>query len=265
MNFKVNVLSLGRFKVPSWEVFWMDKFNAAESKGILPLTLNMVVARDGKNTVVINTGPSEGKIELLDKTWRQLFGEYAGLNVSQEERPKNALASIGVEPEDVDYVFVTPFQTYSIGNINMFPNAKICVSKKGWIDFHAPEYKNHPHDIREMCIPRKNLEYMIFEAWDRVRLLEDEDTVIEGIDTFWTGVHHRASIAVKIDSTQGKVITSDSFFYFENIEERWPIGINESMYEALTAYDRIKKEADLLVPLYDPKVYERYPNGIVAK
>lgn len=265
MSFRVDVLCLGRFKVPAWEVFWMEKFNAVENEGLLPLTLNMVVARDGEHTVVLNTGPSPDKRQFLSDTWVKLFGDEAGLFIDESEYPLNALASIGVKPEDVDHVIVTPFQTYSIGNINMFSNAKICLSRKGWTELMAPRYKNHPHDMREMCIPRENLEYLLFDAWDRVVLLEDEDSPVDGISTFWSGVHHRASVGVKIESTAGSVIASDSFFYYENVEERWPIGINESMYEALDAYERVAEEADIVIPLYDPRVYERHPSGRVAE
>ena len=264
MSFKVDVLQLGRFKVPAWEVFWMEKFNAVENDGLLPLTLNMVVARDGKHTVLINTGPAPDKRQFLSDTWISLFGDEAGLYIDEDEYPENALASIGVKPEDVDYIIVTPFQTYSIGNINMFSNAKICLSRRGWTELMAPKYKNHPHDNRDLCIPRENLEYILFDAWDRLVLLEDEDEPLEGISTFWSGVHHRASVSVKIESTRGSVIASDSFFYYENVEERWPIGINESMYEALDSYQRVSDEADIIIPLYDPRVYERHPGGRVA-
>jgi glyoxylase-like metal-dependent hydrolase (beta-lactamase superfamily II) len=265
MSFSVDVLRLGRFNVPAWEVFWMEKFDAVSNDGLLPLTLNMVVARDENSVVIINTGPAPEKRKFLSDTWVKLFGKDAGLFIDEDDYVENALASLGIAPADVDYVVVTPFQTYSIGNVNLFSNARFCLSRKGWTELLSPRYKNHPHDTREMCIPRENLDYLLHNAWDRVVLLDDEDTVVEGIDTFWTGVHHRASLAVKIDSSKGKVIASDSFFYYENITERWPIGINESMYEALDAYERIAAEADIIIPLYDPRVFENHPNGKVAE
>jgi len=239
MSFSVDVLRLGRFNVPAWEVFWMEKFDAVSNDGLLPLTLNMVVARDENSVVIINTGPAPEKRKFLSDTWVKLFGKDAGLFIDEDEYVENALASLGIAPAEVDYVVVTPFQTYSIGNVNLFSNARFCLSRKGWTE--------------------------LLSAWDRVVLLDDEDTVVEGIDTFWTGVHHRASLAVKIDSSKGKVIASDSFFYYENITERWPIGINESMYEALDAYERIAAEADIIIPLYDPRVFENHPNGKVAE
>jgi hypothetical protein len=57
---------------------------------------------------------------------------------------------------------------------------------------------------------------------------------------------------------------SDSFFVRENVEQNVPIGINENMDEAIAAYARVRKTADLIVPLYDPANLERYGNGRVA-
>ena len=69
---------------------------------------------------------------------------------------------------------------------------------------------------------------------------------------------------VKIQTEQGVLIAGDAFMRLGNIERRHPIGINESMEEALTAYDRIAREADIIVPLYDPAVWERHPGGRIA-
>ena len=93
-------------------------------------------------------------------------------------------------------------------------------------------------------------------------LLDDEDEIVPGITVFWTGAHHRSSMAVRVETAAGVVIASDCFFRYENITENRPLGINESMEETLTAYDRIRAEADILIPLYDGRVLERHPNGI---
>lgn len=97
-----------------------------------------------------------------------------------------------------------------------------------------------------------------------MRLLEDEKTLAPGLSVFWTGVHHRSSIAVKVATERGAVFASDSFFRVENVTQNRPIGINESMEETLIAYDRLRCEADLLLPLYYPEVFERHPGGRVA-
>lgn len=108
------------------------------------------------------------------------------------------------------------------------------------------------------------LRYLELDAWEQVRLLDDEDTVALGLRTWWAGTHHRASQAVEVDTAEGVVVASDAFFHYENVEGNHILGINENMYEALGTYGRARRVADHIIPLYDPKVYDRYPSGVVA-
>jgi glyoxylase-like metal-dependent hydrolase (beta-lactamase superfamily II) len=104
---------------------------------------------------------------------------------------------------------------------------------------------------------------LVTEGWDRVRLLNDEDQIAPGLRTWWCGGHHRASLAVEVETPEGVVIASDAFFYYENVEKDRPLGINESLQEIQSAYARAR-QADHLLPLYDPKVYERYTGGVIS-
>ena len=52
---------------------------------------------------------------------------------------------------------------------------------------------------------------------------------------------------------------------YQNLERNHPIGITENMYEALAAQERALRVAQHPIPLYDPLVFERYPDGIVSK
>ena len=177
--------------------------------------------------------------------------------VRQEiDRPESALARIGLKPGDIDFVLITPLQAYATGNIPLFTKAEVCVSRRGWIeDFHAPKY--HMHIPRKLRIPDDVLHYLEITAPGRLRLLEDEEEVLPGIRAFWTGVHHRSSMAYVIDSAKGNVVVSDCFFKYRNVESMIPLGIMESLEECMRAYERIRKEAGILLPLYDPLVPER--------
>ena len=42
------------------------------------------------------------------------------------------------------------------------------------------------------------------------------------------------------------------------------LGIAESILEGETAYQRIRRDAKVFLPLYDPEVLEQYPGGIVG-
>ena len=247
MNYDVQVLKMGQCQVPGPEVYWMSHWDTWET-----LYFWMVVIRGGGKNVIINTGPPKD-LTALNAVWKEAIDERSQMVRQEEERPDKALARIGLKPEDINYVLLTPLQAYATGNIPLFTRAQICLSKRGWIeDFHAPKYPIHiPRKLR---IPDEVLQYLEIEAPGKLRLLADEEEVLPGIRAFWTGVHHRSSMAYVIDSAKGRVLASDSFFKYENVEKMIPLGIMESLEECMQAYERIVKEADILLPLYDPRV-----------
>jgi hypothetical protein len=81
---------------------------------------------------------------------------------------------------------------------------------------------------------------------------------------WWAGVHHRSSLAIVINSRNGKVIASDSFFQYGNVEQNHYLGVGESYAEAMSTYARIRDEADIIVSLYDGAVFDRHPGGVIA-
>ncbi|MFO0980385.1 MAG: hypothetical protein U1E76_01355 [Planctomycetota bacterium] len=261
MDYRVDVIKLGEFgAVPGPELYWMSEWDRWGKLFVLG-----VVIRGGGRTVLVNTGPPLDLLPRMNEHWRRAFGRHdVDLRVADSEHIENALAQVGVTPADVTDVLVTPFQAYAIGNIDRFPNARLCLSRKGWIEFHAPRWRNHPHDLRGFCIPDRLLVHLVTTAWPRVHLLQDEEQIAPGLSVFWTGVHHRSSIAVKIATSKGAVIASDCFFKYDNVEQLRPLGINESLEECLVAYDRLRAEASVLLPLYDPDVLLRHEGGRVA-
>jgi len=88
-----------------------------------------------------------------------------------------------------------------------------------------------------------------------VQMLPVGEGDVPGPELFWMS---------EIDSTVGTVVVSDAFFMYRNVERDHPIGISENIYEVLDAHGRARSVADHIVPLYDPEVFDRYPDGLVA-
>lgn len=245
-------------EVPGPEVFWMRRFGEW-----LPLGINIGIVRGEGRVVLLNTGPPADCIDFMNRTWREELGERSRISVAEPDGTIGILARLGIRPEDVDAVVITPLQAYAVGNVDRFPRAEICVSRTGWIDLFAPK---HFDARRRMAVPDRLLKFLLFDAWPdrRVRLLEDEDEVYPGIRTWWAGTHHRSSMAVEVDTRRGVVAFSDVVFYYENLEQGIPLGILESMEECKDAYLRLRRRADVFVSAYDPATLSRFPDGVVA-
>lgn len=257
-RYRVDVLKMGRCEVRGPEVYWMDRWDDWEE-----LAFYMVVLRGGGHVVVINTGPPRD-LAALNERWTGAFGPRGALVRRESELPEAALASLGVRPEDVDTVLITPLQAYAVGNIPLFRNAQVCLSRRGWIeDFHAPLYEMHVP--RKLRIPDDVLAYLTIEAPEKLRLLADEQEILPGLSAAWVGTHHRSSMAFFAETSAGRVAVSDCAFKYGNLERNHPLGIMESLPECMAAYSRLRSEADVFIPLYDPEVLRRFPDGVVAK
>ncbi|MCI0628805.1 MAG: hypothetical protein L0387_45370 [Acidobacteria bacterium] len=256
MTYSIQVVQVGRQEVLGACIYYMERFDVWE-----PFVFTMVVVRGEGHTIVINSGLPKD-LTVLDPYWPMWPGERK-IEVSEAEQPQTVLRRIGVDVSEVDFLIISPLVYYATSNMDLFPNAQICLLKRGWIDFHSPAHRSFDN-LRHLFIPDKILMQLVTNAWPRVRLLEDEDEVLAGIRTFFAGVHHRSSMAVSIETAKGTVIFSDSFFKFRNVEENIPVGYVENLEEAYLTYARIRKEAKLLIPAFDPELFERYPAGIVA-
>jgi hypothetical protein len=255
-TYSVQALSVGRADIPGPELFWMGGWGEW-----FPLTFQCVLIRGDGVTALVNTGPP-ADIGPLNERWKAVLGDRAVMDRGDDELILNQLDACGVTADDVTHVLLTPLQLYTVANVMEFGNAEIGITRRGWIQFHTTH--QHPHDDRATSIPDDILVHLVTDAWPRVRLLEDEDEIAPGLRTWWSGTHHRASMVVEVDTTAGVVAISDSYFYAENVERGHPIGINESMEEALSTYQRVRDTADIVIPLYDPKNLERFEKGIVA-
>lgn len=257
MPYNVRVLKMGQCDVPGPEVFWMSHWDRWYT-----LYFYMVVIQGGGKTAIINTGPP-ADLGPLNAVWKAFAGDRCQMRREEPERPEPALARIGLTPADVDYVLITPLQAYATANITLFRNATVCLSRRGWIeDYHAPKWPMHIP--RELRVPDRVVKYLQFEAPGKLRLLEDEDEILPGLRAWWAGVHHRSSMAYAIDTAGGPVLATDAVFKYGNVEDNHPLGIMESMEECFRTYARLRREAAVIVPLYDPDVLERYSDGVVA-
>lgn len=253
----LRLLRTAEIEVPCPEVFWMEGF-ADWTK----LQFQMATIRAQGKTILLNTGFPDD-VTGLTKAWSDFLGPRATLKRPDEWRTPRLLEAAAIDPAAVDFVVITPIQLYATGCLHLFPNAKFCFSRRGWVeDIIAPTY---PHHVpRQGCISDAHLQWLLFANSGNLLLMDDVHELLPGLTCRWVGVHHRSSMLVEVRTARGLVILSDCAFHYANVEANKPLGIAESLIEAHAAYADIRRRADLFVPLYDPLVQERFPGGIVA-
>lgn len=254
--YSVRVLRAGGEYGPAVSVYWNDRLDE-----FVELYYYLVVIQSEKRTILLNTGMPEdfSAFDQFVKSWQPRCRVYRDTN----ESTPALLTSAGVSPEQVNLVLITPITVYTTGNLNMFSKAHFLFNRRGWVDFWAPE-EHAPKLPRDIAMPYQSRIWLAGEASDRITLLKDADVICPGIRCFRTGGHHMSSMAICVSTEKGLVILGDCFFTYDNLEKNIPIGWHENLQEIYSAYARIRAEADIAVPLYDPKVLERFPGGVIA-
>ncbi|HEY1684562.1 MAG TPA: hypothetical protein VGG19_07355 [Tepidisphaeraceae bacterium] len=252
-TYTIELFRTARHFAPRYELYWMDNRADWEELNFI----SAILRRDDEITL-INTGLPKDFSEV-DRFWRS-WDERTNTTVGEGEFILDQLAARNIAPEQINNILVTPLTVYATGNLHLFPNAKIAFSRQGWIDFQTPDRFSHQLP-RPIVMPDAVHQYLTTAAWSRLRLLGDDEPFNDAIRAKWVGTHHRSSMAYIVNTPMGHIALTDCVFKYPNIEQHRPLGIQESMAECLRAYDWLSREADLIIPLYDPEVFKRFPGG----
>src|SRR5438067_621740 len=116
----------------------------------------LVLARNGHHTVLVNSGTPRDM--TVPNQFQRRFAERS-IPLIKEPMPQ-PLLNIGVQPSDVDILILTPFTYYTTGNLSVFTNAQICILRRGWLDFMAPEAYT-PQLPRPITIDPEQLKWLV--------------------------------------------------------------------------------------------------------
>ncbi len=169
-----------------------------------------------------------------------------------DETVEAQLRRFGLRPADIGHVFITHLHFDHVDGIEDFTNATICVGRR---EFELAT-TNGGHG--SWCDAR--IQAALGERMrSRLRLCGDEE-VLPGIRTFWVGGHTPGSMAVSVNTRQGRaVLTGDTVSLLANIERDIPVGVHHSVDECRAAMKRIRREADVVLPSHDPDTLNRWP------
>jgi glyoxylase-like metal-dependent hydrolase (beta-lactamase superfamily II) len=175
-----------------------------------------------------------------------------------DQTTRAQLAAHGVAPEDVGAVIITHLHFDHVDELDIYPNARIIVSKRGLEAATAfPGWHGS-------WAPFKTLQGLTQDWKDRV-LAADDAEILPGIRTMWLGGHTPCSQAVLVQTEIGRVaLTGDTVSLLANFERGVPVGVAVDYQQCRDAMNRLRQAADVVVPSHDPSVFTRFPNGVIG-
>ncbi|GAB4337075.1 MAG: N-acyl homoserine lactonase family protein [Desulfobulbaceae bacterium] len=167
---------------------------------------------------------------------------------------EEGLARFGLQAEDIDIVIHTHLHNDHCENDYKCTNATFFVHELELEHVHDP----HPLDFRY-------LEDFILEIEEagQIRPLDRDMDIVPGIRMIHTPAHTPGGMSVAVETAQGKAIITGFCCLLENFfppreitameMEVIPPGTHVNTYEAYDIMCRIKREADILLPLHEPR------------
>ena len=185
-----------------------------------------------------------GDKEILVDTGLEQFvvpddlGQTYGFEVLEFE---DALASVGLKPEEVDVIIHTHLHNDHCENDYKCPNAKVYVQKAEMDFFRSP----HPIDHRYYP-----------DVLDDVEVVEvnGDANILDGIDVVLSPGHTVGGQSVIINTSEGKAVITGFCCNDKNFPQTGPAitpGVHINSIEAYDSAQKVKEMADILIPLHD--------------
>ncbi len=167
---------------------------------------------------------------------------------------EEGLALWNLTPEDIDVVIHTHLHNDHCENDYKCVNAVFYTHEKELERIHDP----HPLDFRYLGDYIEDV-----EENGQVRTVSGDQEILPGISVIHTPVHTEGGLTVMIETEQGKAAITGFCVIDENFNppkeiramemEVIPSGTHVNVYEAYDIMLRVKEEADILIPLHEPR------------
>ncbi|BBO70532.1 MBL fold hydrolase [Desulfosarcina alkanivorans] len=204
----------------------------------------------GERTIIVDTGEMH-PVQSSDRE-RAIGGPIYTF--------ETGLARHGLAPEQIDTVIHTHLHNDHCENDYKCTHAEFFVHPKEMARIHDP----HPLDFRYV-------EDYIEEVEERgqIRLVEGGEQIADGIRVLHTPAHTEGGLTVMVETADGTAaitgfcVINENFFPPQQIRAMEmavvPPGTHVNAYDAYDIMLRIKKEADILLPLHEPAFADGKP------
>lgn len=228
------------------------KDGSVHSGVMVPVPVWLLEGTDTK--ILVDTGL--GDIDEVAEMQSRYGVDYVASRPEDQDLVAG-LAAHGVRPEEIDVVILTHLHFDHVGNNELFPNAKFIVQKD-----ELPQAENPPH----FCMfYYPEYSYKIDAVRDRLEIIDGDVEIDPAVKLVKIGGHTPGCMVVMVKTDVGTVcLTSDIMYNYKNLELNWPMGSYWDLPELMEGYDRLHREADIIIPEHDWKFLEEHPSGTIG-
>lgn len=205
------------------------------------------ILRNQHRTVVVDTG----------------FSPSAGLKRSRELllHPSQALAELGIEPDEIEDVILTHGHYDHIGNADLFPRATFHMAEaeyRFWTSATAD------HTQFSYYAEQQDISYLRRRQREgKLNLFTGHCTPAPGLDVVEVGGHTPGQAMVRLQTTAGPVmLASDAVHFYEELERDMPFIAISNLPEMYHLFMNLREQAKttglIIVPGHDPDVMRRF-------
>lgn len=179
--------------------------------------------------------------------------------------PREAVAKLGVDPDEIDLVVLTHLHYDHAGCISDFPSATLVIQESEvafWTGRNASRVA-HGLGMSHLVLPEDVAAVVEANFADRVRFANGVAQLAPGVSVHLVGGHTPGMQVVRAETAAGAVIVaSDATHFYENFEESRPFAVLDSVSGSLDTFRLLRTLTDdpsLIVPGHDPQVLDRFP------
>lgn len=212
-----------------------------------PIHYYVWLIRNAHRTVLIDTGFNAERAVARKRDFQRC--------------PIEALASVGVEPQDVDTVVITHLHYDHAGNMDKLPAARFVLQDAEMVFATGRSMK---HAMLRAPFELSDVQLMVAMNYGgRVDFVDGDAQLAPGIRLHHVPGHSLGLQAVTVDTAIGRLcLASDAAHFYDNIRLDLPFPIIADVARALDSQDKVMALAGdrrHLVPGHDPEIARLFP------
>jgi glyoxylase-like metal-dependent hydrolase (beta-lactamase superfamily II) len=251
--------------IPDYEVYAIE-YNSQpdwDVTGLLRGAEDQIVV-DGSLMVWLIKDP-EGRNILVDTGYLPDNPRHSDPTGELYTRPDEAVARLGVAPEDITDIIITHLHWDHADGTSLFPNAHFWI-QEAELEYYATRAYQEGGDSRG--VDRTNVvEIVELNTQGRVTLVDgDDQEIFNGVTLYTGGRHTFAAQYVGVGTPDGNVIlASDNIWFYANLDLNLTNSLTFDPEADVVAQARMIELAgkpEWIIPGHDGAVFERFPNPV---